>query len=584
MTIQRASEMNAGQMEAGIEDWNPGEKKRMSRRKFLGGMGSALAAGSLAYSGLSKMGVQSAAAQGDFFNGEQPNIILIITDQERYPQRWPEGWAEANLPAHQRLKENGLSFKRHFCSAAMCSPSRSTLFTGLHPAQHGVVNTLTEGGTFSPQEPTLPQNIQTMGKMLGAAGYEVIHKGKWHMSKGDDGGDPSSEQVAAYGFDGWEPTSVANDTKVSNFGGGCADWDRKITDQAIDYLSDKSADDETPFLLSVCLGNPHDVLSYSTSWDSCQDDGDGECCNYKGFDFDRGISAPLTVYEPLHNKPTCQAQLRNAANLKLGLVITPLEISNYVNFYAGLTQLVDEQVGRLLDGIPDEIMENTVIIYTSDHGEMGMSHGTMRQKAFNMYEETVNVPLIIHNAQLFPQATETESYAALIDLMPTLATLAQVPDKDNYIFKGQDLTPLFIDPNDRVQNEILFTFDDIYSANPDGPIINPITDEEIPGQPKSIRAIFTDDNDGHWKYARYFDQFDNEPPQFEMYHLRNGIGGPVDPFEIDNLANENSPRYTDPDVVAKREELAQRLQILEDKQLQPLDDGNSSYMPFIING
>lgn len=191
--------------------------------------------------------------------------------------------------------------------------------------------------------------------------------------------------------------------------------------------------------------------------------------------------------------------------------------------------------------------------------------------------------MIIHNAQLFPEAQETKSYTALIDLMPTLAALGQVPNKENYIFKGQDLTPIFIDPNERVQTEILFTFDDIYAGNPDGPIINPVTKEEIPQEPKALHAIFTDDMDGHWKYARYFDPTGVQPEQYEMYQLRNGLGLPVDPFETNNLTYELSSRYNDPDVVAKREDLAQRLQTLQDERLQPLDSGNTTFMPFVVN-
>lgn len=229
----------------------------MNRREFLGGMGSSIALGSLAYAGWREFRLGTASAVPlNPFNGKRPNIILIVTDQERYPRHWPEGWAEANLPAHNRLQQNGLTFRRHFCSTSMCSPSRSTLFTGLHPAQHGVVSTLTEGGTNSPNEPTLPVNIQTMGKMLGAAGYNVVFKGKWHISKGADGGTPTTEDIAAYGFNEWEPTSVAGTIEQADFAGGCADWDRNITDQAIEFLSGLPAAPVQPFMLYVGLGNP----------------------------------------------------------------------------------------------------------------------------------------------------------------------------------------------------------------------------------------------------------------------------------------------------------------------------------------
>jgi choline-sulfatase len=290
----------------------------LSRRQFLTALGATLAGGALAYV---NQGQANARAQSAITHSsgqvERPNIILIITDQERYPRHWPDGWVEANLPARQRLAQNGLSFRRSFCSTAMCSPSRSTLFTGLHPAQQGVVHTLTEGGAASPIEPTLPTAIQTMGKMVGSAGYNVVFKGKWHISEGDDGGDPTTVQVAAYGFNEWEPTAVCNDTKVKNFGGGCANWDQRITDQAANFLATQTAAGATdaPFMLVVGLGNPHDVLAYPNTWDQVEE---GGCSNYTGFDFDQDVTLPASVTDTLGSKPTCQLQARNASQVVLG--------------------------------------------------------------------------------------------------------------------------------------------------------------------------------------------------------------------------------------------------------------------------
>ncbi len=554
----------------------------VSRRTFLTAIGATIAGGALACAGFDTANARPLRADSQSPGQlERPNIILIITDQERYPMHWPDGWVEANLPARQRLLQHGLSFRRHFCSTTMCSPSRSTLFTGLHPAHHGVLHTLTEGGTVSPSEPTLSPDVQTIGKLAGAAGYRVVFKGKWHMSKGEDGGIPSAEQVAAYGFNEWEPTALANDTKVENFGGGCANLDQQVADQAINFLTTQNAVAE-PFMLVVGLGNPHDVLAYPTTWDQAAE---GGCNNYADFDFEQGISLPITVTDTLETKPTCHRQLRNAVQVPLGPLITPEAMRRYCNFYAGLLKEVDRHVGAVLDAIPEEIRDNTIVIYTSDHGEMGMAHGGMRQKAFQVYEETVNVPLIIHNPVLFPTAQETNAYAALIDLMPTLATLIQVPDREIYTFMGTDLTPLLTEPDRPVQHEILFTFDDIWAANPNGPIRNPATGQEIPAPPKNIRAIFTQDDDGEWKYARYFDANGVEQPQFELYHLRDGQGLPVDPFEMDNLANEASSQYADPAIVAKREALAQRLALLEAARLQPLTSLPPStdqlYLPLI---
>ena len=117
---------------------------------------------------------------------KQPNILMIITDQERAEMHWPEGWASKNLPAMQRLKANGLSFNRAYIATAACSPSRASLFTGLYPAQHGVTEVLQSYDPYSPdqiKQRGLSSQTQNMAKMLVSAGYNVVYKGKWHLTK-----------------------------------------------------------------------------------------------------------------------------------------------------------------------------------------------------------------------------------------------------------------------------------------------------------------------------------------------------------------------------------------------------------------
>jgi arylsulfatase A-like enzyme len=112
--------------------------------------------------------------------------------------------------------------------------------------------------------------------------------------------------------------------------------------------------------------------------------------------------------------------------------------------------------------IPAEIRENTIVISTSDHGEMGTAHGELRQKAFQVYEEIVNIPLIIHNPVLFPTTQETDADAGLIDLMPTLTTLAEVPSRAAYSFYGT-LTTLDepVAPPVELTNSEAFRADDL---------------------------------------------------------------------------------------------------------------------------
>lgn len=422
------------------------DRSTVARRTVLAGLGAAAAG--LAFGAATRT---AAPAAGDGTSAGsmpyRPNIVLFITDQERKPMHWPAGWAARNLPNRQRLVDHGLSFENAFCAAAMCSPSRSTFFTGKYPAEHGVTSTLTEGGTVSPTERTLPVTEQNMATILKAAGYRVEYRGKWHMSKGADGGSPDADDLAEYGFGGWRGPDFGGDTKPSNFGGGCADHDGRVTAQAVDFLRTDAREDG-PFALIVSLANPHDILSFPKSWNQHI----GNCDNYASAApkaFRQGIDLPPSYRENLllGHKPTAQVQSQLLLAGALGVLPTERDARDYANFYAYLHKVVDERLGQVLDALEEDadLHRNTVVVRISDHGEMGLSHGGLRQKTFNAYEETLRVPLIVSNPTMFPRGVTTTALASLVDLMPTFASLADVPDRSQFTFRGTDLTPVIRD-------------------------------------------------------------------------------------------------------------------------------------------
>jgi len=535
----------------------------LSRRQFVQlATGSAIAAGA---------GVFPTPASADPKNPgkgptQRPNIILIITDQERYPQYWPAGWADANLPNRKRLTDHGLTFTRAFCNAAMCSPSRTTLFTGLYLTQHGVEHTLTTGGSLSEEEPTLQTTTQNMAKLLASAGYDVQYRGKWHMTKDvsclTDAN--SADDLEKHGFHAWQPPDAGQDSNPAHFGGGCTDYDTRWAQQAADFLKSKDAKSDQPFALVVSFVNPHDALAYAQSWDLKVGNAQvGYCHNYlpdalppvKAFD--QGISLPPTLNEDLaHNfKPTAQAEALLLLDAGLGVLVDgtgPLngidpnngidQKTNYVNFYAYLHKVVDQNIGTVLDALESNpaLYKKTIVIRVSDHGEMGLSHGGMRQKLFNAYEETLHIPMVISNPDWFPQAVQTEAMAGLIDIMPTLATLASVPHPEQWDFKGHDLTPIIADaikhpknPTASVQDSILFVYDD---DNPGAP--NP---QHFVHEPSHIRAI----RDSRYKYAVYFDPCGKKPSQYELYDLLS------DSKELNNMADPANTAYYNPTLVAQ---------------------------------
>jgi arylsulfatase A-like enzyme len=542
----------------------------VSRRQFIkrsatGAIGAVAAGAALSSDGLisSAEGKNQGATK---FNKKKPNILIIMTDQERNPQYWPEGWADANLPNRKRLADKGLSFNRAFCNTAMCSPSRTTLFTGLYPAQHGVEHTLTKGGSLSQEEPTLQVTTQNMARMLESAGYNVQYRGKWHLSKDvtclTDAS--TAEDLAKFGFNGWLPPDGGQDVEVENFGGGAADHDRRWAQQAADFLRSKEAQNDQPFALIVSFVNPHDTLAYPKSWNAQSGNAQvGYNSNYATTApdcFNQGIQLPPTHDERLHEnfKPTAQVQLKV---LTAGLgPLSEEEKLNYVNFYAYLHKVVDEHIGTVLDALESRkgVHKKTVVFRLSDHGEMGMSHGGLRQKAFNAYEETLNVPLVISNPQYFPNPVKTDALASLVDVMPTIATLCRVPNPDAWDFKGKDLTPIMQDamqnpgnPKAQVQDSVLFTYDDDNPSRPDP--------QNIVTQPRNIRCV----RDERYKFTIYFDPFNVEPPQSELYDLWN------DSQELHNMANPENTAYYNPELI----------EIMRQKLLNKMEETGCNFQP-----
>ena len=173
----------------------------------------------------------------------KPNILLIVTDQEREVMHWPDGWAEANLPARSRLLAHGLQFTRAQCNTAACSPSRATLLTGLYPAQHGVRNVIqcdNPKDAVQRHLPILPSRLPNLATVMAAAGYHVVLKGKFHLSrpvqydhemKRHYWSDADIAHLAErYGFHGWNPPDMSDPQSLTDLGGGAINNDGRFVD------------------------------------------------------------------------------------------------------------------------------------------------------------------------------------------------------------------------------------------------------------------------------------------------------------------------------------------------------------------
>jgi arylsulfatase A-like enzyme len=482
------------------------------------------------------------------------NVILFITDQQRAIQHFPENWAAENLPGATRLAQNGLSFNRAFCSACMCSPSRATLMTGHFPAQHGVKYTLEEDmtGPEFPYQVELPLNLPNIATVMKAAGYRVPYKGKWHLSK-TIGGEWIPEVVNQYGFEGWDPPDAGANQDVDQFGGGKPNNDGRFMngeladppqDGVLQFLqSDEAREDK--FFLVVSLVNPHDVLAYPNTYDSPEG-------GYTDADLVGDIGLPETVDERLNTKPTVQQEFLAISSTGLGLLDTPEKKKNYLNFYGNLMKESDAYLVQILETLDAEgLTDDTVIIQTSDHGEMGLAHGGLRQKNFNFYEETLRVPLVFSNPKLFPNPRSTNAMVSHVDFLPTIASLFGAPKSARAAWQGVDYSSVVRKPKKKkaVQSYVVFTYDDFQSGQPTGP---------YPKPPNHIASI----REGRLKLARYYDADEVFPDQWEMYDLKN------DPLEQRNIAAPSFPRNKKQNERLNR--MKKKLAQVEATRLQPL--------------
>lgn len=546
-------------------------------------------------------------------NSPRRNLILFLTDQERAAMWFPEGWEEANRPALTELKNTGVTFTNSFSNTSMCTPARNTLFTGLYPAQHLCPDVVQQVNIGTVADNQLDPSLPNLGTVLKEAGYEVVYKGKWHLTEGIvlPDGSKVDDRPARCGFDGWHGPDIGSDSNPERlYGGGKYNQDARVVEgydwsyndgagginpefekqSALAYLRDKLENPGTkPFCLVVSLVNPHDLIGYPTY------SGDYPAItDVPTWGYDRSIlSGEITVKPPtmgenlLANcKPTTHAKYRVLGDLLLGkLEETPDDSGslNYLNFYANCQKLVDAEFKKILDLLRGTALrDNSWIVYTSDHGELGLSHGGLRQKGFCAYEETIKVPMIWSNPVDFQGGGAIcNELVSHVDFLPTVCSMLGINPR-RYQFSGVDYSSLIKNPSGpAVQDSILFTYDDIYAGQ---------SVEQFPGgiiaPPNRVRAI----RDKESKYAYYFDAGGMELPQAEFYDLRrkadggtdtdldHGLGGSTgEPVEYQNLSlwaehqrrQRGEPRVATPDLEKKRQQMQQKLQRAINTKLRP---------------
>ena len=529
--------------------------------------------------------------------GKQWNFLVFLCDEMRFPPVYESSYAkqfrEDYLNFQNTLLANGLDFQRHYVASAACTPSRVSLLTGHYPSLHGATES-SGGGAKEAWDGDVfwldPNSVPTLGQYFHEAGYRTYWRGKWHVSNVDmvvpgthtslesynpDTGerDPEKEalysaadRLAPFGFSGWIGPEAGVDAKSPlNTGSsvklGLRGRDVSFAEQGVELIQDLDQDSNSDPWLFVCsFVNPHDISlvgAYNTlsgnfafPVEPCVPSGNPQAEDFL-FNWDQ---FQQTLADDLSTKPRVQASYQVGNPSFVG----PIEPSHYWRYYYQLNKNVDQEMMKVMDALLlSRFKDDTIVILTSDHGDLLGSHYYMHQKFFQAYDESIRVPLIIWNKQLFPSAPQpVDTLTNHVDLVPTLLGLAGIdPEpirqqlaKDHSEarpFVGRDLSPLIlgqVDPTS-INDPVYFMTDDnptrgLHHSFPDG-----TTNPEVV-QPSHIQTVVARLADGKlWKYSEYSDN-----PQFWSSPGDPGDEDVMDVIVEQKKATPDAPDYGEPDV------------------------------------
>ena len=423
--------------------------------------------------------VLAVLACGDLVTAERPNIVFLLTDDQRADTLGCMGNTIIRTPHIDRLGREGVIFDNAFVTTAICMTNRACIFTGQYAARHGINDFRTE---LSPG-----QLARTYPGLLKTAGYRTGFIGKWGV------GNPP-EDVFDYnrGFPGQGRFVIEKDGKERHL-------TSVLGDQALEFLAGCTAD--RPFCLSISFKAPHVQ--------------DGDSVNYQPFPYDpalgelyRDVRIPVpetAAPEYFERLPVFLKDSENRARWAVRFW-GPARYQESVKSYYRLISGVDIVVGRVREALAKHgFAGDTVIIFTSDHGFYLGEYGFAGK--WYPHEVSIRVPMIVHDPRVpaAARAIRREQIALSIDIAPTILDYAGVDVPAS--MQGASLAPLASDaPPGSWRTEFFYEHHFAHARIP---------------RSEGVRTP-------RWKYLRYLD---SRPLHEELYDLEN------DPREKENLAS-----------------------------------------------
>ena len=465
-------------------------------------------------SALSGAALPVAAPSAPAASDRPPNVLLVISDQLHHRAFAAAGNEVVRTPNIDRLARQGVRFENALCPTPFCSPTRASLMTGLYPHQHGIVTNQRRSS------PGLDPGLPTTEQALLDAGYVARQFGKWHLGEktrvpaySDDPEHSYRDYFRAIGRGlpspppgptnrVGRPVYSIEAVQAANArydGDGPANsWigrtdvppehteEAWIADRAIGTLRELAG---SPFFLTVSFPAPHGPWVVSEPY----------------YSLHRRAAIPLPA-----NRHAVLDVERGRAAWRFGRLLGEEGLREYLGVYYGMVSMMDANLGRILDELRDLGEEDrTLVIFTSDHGDMQGGHGMYGKTTYSMYEETTRIPLLLRWPGRMPAGKAIETLAGTCDISPTILDYLGLPVPSGAA--GRSLR-LFIDGEEDLDRPA-FAERDRAAWGTEGP-------------PHFQRLVRTQE----WKYC-YHSRGDSQ-----LYRLA------VDPGETRNLIGDRAAR------------------------------------------
>lgn len=431
-------------------------------------------------------------------DARRPNVIVILVDDLRWDDIGIAGHPFSETPAIDRLAREGSQFLNAFATTPLCSPSRASILTGQYAHTNGIIdNTARDSASH---------RLSTFAIPLEAAGYRTGFFGKWHMGNDDSRRPGWTRWVAMKGqgealnpefnIDGERVTVQGYVTDV-------------LTDQVLDFMQQAR---DTPYLVFLAHKALHPNVRQrddgSVAQLQNQDAGFIPAERHRGRYASAAVPRRPNATEPPRMKPALQRAIPGLAPLGPATGTPERDIRDRLEMLLA----VDESLSRI-DSLLRETgdRENTVVIFTSDHGYFYGEHGLNEERRL-AYEETIRIPLIVRYPQWSNVNARPEQMAQTIDLAPTILSLAGV--SDTVPRHGASLVPVLEGSAPRWRSSVLIEY---------------YTDRVFP---RTLTMGYQAVRTGRHKYIHYVEL----PGMDELYDLQ------ADPFEQNNLIGTEEGR------------------------------------------